>query len=75
VSELETAEHRQGFASMDEIERAVLEASGTISFFAKSPTPDVARHAEILARIDRLSNEVAEWRQAAGRGSSSMKSS
>jgi uncharacterized membrane protein YcaP (DUF421 family) len=68
VSELETAAHRQGFSSLDEIERAVLEAGGTISFFAKSPTPDVARHTEILARIDKLSNELAEWRQATGRG-------
>jgi uncharacterized membrane protein YcaP (DUF421 family) len=70
VAELETAAHRQGFASLDEIDRAVLEASGTISFFAKSPTPDVARHTELLARIDKLSNEIAEWRQAASRGKS-----
>ena len=70
VSELETAAHRQGFASLAEIDRAVLEASGTISFFAKSPTPDVARHTELLARLDKLSSELAEWRQAASRGAS-----
>jgi uncharacterized membrane protein YcaP (DUF421 family) len=70
MAELETAAHRQGFASLNEVERAVLEASGSISFFAKSPTPDVARHKELLARLDKVSRELAEWRQAMGRGSS-----
>ena len=70
MSELESAAHRQGFASLKEIDRAVLEASGTISFFAKSPTPDAARHSELIARLDRLSNELAEWRASKGGGPS-----
>src|SRR5229473_154933 len=37
LPELEAAAHRQGFASLEEIERAVLEPSGTISFVAKKP--------------------------------------
>jgi uncharacterized membrane protein YcaP (DUF421 family) len=64
VNELETAAHRQGFGSLNEIDRAVLESGGTISFYPKSPTPDESRHWELLARIDKLSNELAEWRQA-----------
>src|SRR5438270_7885653 len=32
-AELETAAHRQGFASLADIDRAVLETGGTISFF------------------------------------------
>ena len=70
VNELETAAHRQGFASLAEIDRAVLESGGTISFYSKSPTPDEARHRDLVARIDKLSNELAEWRQAVGRGTS-----
>ena len=38
---LETAAHRQGFASLKDIDRAVLEVGGTISFFAKEPTPEI----------------------------------
>ena len=33
LSELEIAAHKQGFASLDEVERAVLEPGGGISFF------------------------------------------
>jgi uncharacterized membrane protein YcaP (DUF421 family) len=64
VAELETAAHRQGFASLADIDRAVLEIGGAISFFAKTPTPEVARHTEILARLDRLTSDVASFRQA-----------
>src|SRR6476661_2749487 len=46
---LETAAHRQGFASLKDIDRAILEVGGSISFFPKDPTPEVARHTAILA--------------------------
>ncbi|HZP41407.1 MAG TPA: YetF domain-containing protein [Candidatus Binatia bacterium] len=66
VPELESAAHKQGIASLDEVERAVLEPSGTISFFARKPTPEVERHAELLARLDALHRDVAALR-AGGR--------
>jgi len=37
--ELEAAAHRQGFGSLKEVERAMLEPGGTISFVGKSPAP------------------------------------
>src|SRR3954462_11400282 len=61
---LETAAHRQGFASLNDIDRAVLEVGGTISFYPKEPTPEIARHTEILAGINRLTDDVAALRQA-----------
>jgi uncharacterized membrane protein YcaP (DUF421 family) len=64
--ELEAAAHRQGFASLDEIDRCTLEAGGNLSFVAKRPSPDAARHAEVLARLERLSDEVAALRTAHG---------
>jgi uncharacterized membrane protein YcaP (DUF421 family) len=64
VEELETAAHRQGFASLEEIERAVLETGGTIFFIAKKPLPEVARHEEILARLDQLAAEIGSLRGA-----------
>jgi uncharacterized membrane protein YcaP (DUF421 family) len=54
VPELEAAAHRQGFASLDELDRATLEPGGSICFFAKKPTPEGERHAELLARLDAI---------------------
>lgn len=60
--ELETAAHKQGFASLAEIDRAVLDSGGTISFVAKTPTTETARHDAIMARLDRLTAQVAALR-------------
>jgi len=59
TGELASAAHKQGFASLDEIDRAILEQGGTMCFFAKKPTPEAARHAEVLARLDRISAQLA----------------
>ncbi len=53
-SELETAAHKQGFGSLDEIDRAILEPGGGISFFARKPTPESSRHEEIMAALQRI---------------------
>ncbi|HEV8309033.1 MAG TPA: YetF domain-containing protein [Methylomirabilota bacterium] len=62
--ELEAAAHKQGFASLQEVERAVLEPAGTISFFPKKPPPEVARHQEILTRLDGIVRDLAALRAA-----------
>ena len=60
--ELEAAAHKQGFASLDEIERAILEPGGSICFFAKTPTPESARHDELMAKLNELSAQLAALR-------------
>ncbi len=65
--ELEAAAHKQGFGSLDEVERAILEPGGTLTFIAKKPDPEAARHREILDRLERISGEVAAVREAMGR--------
>ncbi len=60
--ELEAAAHKQGFASLDDIDRAVLDPSGSIAFFGKKPTPDTSRHEEIMKRLDALSAQLAALR-------------
>jgi uncharacterized membrane protein YcaP (DUF421 family) len=62
LPELESAAHKQGFASLDEIDRAIIEPGGTISFIGKKPTPELARHQELLARLDQLTGEIAALR-------------
>jgi uncharacterized membrane protein YcaP (DUF421 family) len=63
LEELTIAAHRQGFNSLDEVERAVLEPGGGINFIGSQPEPETKRHQELLARLDALTREVAELRQ------------
>ena len=62
VGELESAAHKQGFASLGDIEQAMLEPGGGICFVAKKPTPDTARHEELVARLDRISAQLTALR-------------
>ncbi len=64
LAELESAAHKQGFTSLDEVERAILEPGGTISFIRKEPPPEAARHEELLARLDQITRELAALRAA-----------
>ena len=61
-SELEEAAHKQGFASLELIDCAILEPGGSISFMAKQPQPEETRYQEILKRLDALSTDVARLR-------------
>jgi uncharacterized membrane protein YcaP (DUF421 family) len=60
LTELEAAAHKQGFASLDEVERAILEPGGGICFFAKRPTPETQRHAEIMSRLDAIQAQLTQ---------------
>ena len=68
LPELEAAAHRQGFASLDEIERAILEPGGALTFIGKKPDPEETRHQELLASINKLAEEIAALRVALPKG-------
>ncbi|HEX7975999.1 MAG TPA: YetF domain-containing protein [Anaerolineales bacterium] len=70
LPELETAAHKQGFSSLSEIERATIEPGGVISFTGRRPAPELERHQDILARIDRLTEEIDALRISLGNRSS-----
>lgn len=53
-AELEAAAHKQGFTSLDDVDRAIMDPGGSVAFFAKKPTPESERHAEVIARLDRI---------------------
>ena len=59
-TELETAAHRQGFASLDEVEQAVIEPGGTLYFVAKEPPVGEIKQAELRHRLDRISQQLAD---------------
>ena len=61
-AELDAAAHKQGFASLEEIDCAILEPGGAISFFARKPSAESRRHDELLVRLDRLSAQMAALR-------------
>ena len=61
-SELEIAAHKQGFASLADVERAVLEAGGVISFVGKKPAPEEARYTYLAGKLDHISRQLEELR-------------
>ena len=61
-AELEAAAHRQWFATLEEVERAVIEPGGTLSFLGKKPAPEETRHRELLTRMDQMMRELAQLR-------------
>jgi uncharacterized membrane protein YcaP (DUF421 family) len=63
-AEMEIAAHRQGFGSLREVSRAVLEPSGVISFIGKDPTPEEAMREELVAKLDNISLQLAEVKAA-----------
>jgi uncharacterized membrane protein YcaP (DUF421 family) len=58
VSELEVAARRQGLGSLQDVDRAVLEANGAVTFVAKKPRAAEAKHQDLIRRLDELSTEV-----------------
>lgn len=65
-SELEVVAHRQGFASLGEIEQCVLEPGGTFYMRAKTPALADRQHNELLARLDNLSLQITELQRQKG---------
>ena len=64
--ELTSAAHKQGFTSIEEVERATLEPGGTICFFGKEPSVEMQRHREILNQLETLSAQVSALRRQDG---------
>jgi uncharacterized membrane protein YcaP (DUF421 family) len=56
--ELAAAAHKQGFDSLADIERAVLEPGGAIWFFRHVPTTDQARQRELVERLERIERKL-----------------
>jgi uncharacterized membrane protein YcaP (DUF421 family) len=65
ISALEAAAHKEGFASLDDVDRAILEPGGGICFIGKRPTPETARHDELVIRLDQIQAQLAQLTQAA----------
>lgn len=64
LAELEAAAHRQGFDSLADVERCVLQPGGTLAFIAKKPDADMLRQKELLDRLDTIQRLLTEHRSA-----------
>jgi len=58
TSQLEAAARKQGFDSLAEVEKCVLEPGGTLAFVGKKPDTDALRHRELVSRLEQLLDEI-----------------
>ena len=57
-AELMTALHRQGFDSLHEVDRCVLEPGGTFHIQRKTPAEKDVRHEELMDRLKELNGKL-----------------
>lgn len=62
LDELKTAAHKQGFTSLNDIEQAILEPDGSLSFTSKQPKSVEARHHELMNKLNQINAEVLALR-------------
>jgi uncharacterized membrane protein YcaP (DUF421 family) len=62
-SELITVVRRQGFKSLKEIDRCLLDPSGTFIIEGKTPPIAETRHTELLAQLERINKQLGDLRQ------------
>ena len=62
MHELEAAAHKQGFESLKEVEKCILEPGGTLAMFGRKPTPDDVRQDAVMQRLDRIEALLAAQR-------------
>jgi uncharacterized membrane protein YcaP (DUF421 family) len=54
IPELESVAHRQGFESLQEVQRCILEPGGTLAMFGKKPSTGEMRQEELVERLDEI---------------------
>jgi len=59
MAQLEAAARKQGFDSLTEIQKCILEPGGTLCFIGKKPGTEDLRHHEILEGLASLRRELA----------------
>ena len=62
LPQLEAAARKQGFDSLSEVEKCILEPGGTLSFIGKKPASEDIRHQELVSRLEKLTEEIIRLR-------------
>jgi uncharacterized membrane protein YcaP (DUF421 family) len=58
VAELEAAARRQGIKSIEDIEECRLETGGALTFVERTPTPEDAKHNEVIDRLEAIERRL-----------------
>ena len=61
-TQLEAAARKQGFESLEDVQKCILEPGGTLTFVGKKPASDDLRHQEVVERLKNLMEEVVRLR-------------
>jgi uncharacterized membrane protein YcaP (DUF421 family) len=67
-AELQAAAHRQGFRDLSEVERAIIEAGGSIAFIGKDPSPMRTHYDDLVRRLEQISQQLQALQPRAERG-------
>jgi uncharacterized membrane protein YcaP (DUF421 family) len=59
TTQLEAAARKQGFDSLTEVDKCILEPGGTLSFVGRKPGMDDVRHQELIGHLEKLREEIA----------------
>jgi uncharacterized membrane protein YcaP (DUF421 family) len=62
TAQLEAAARKQGFDSLADVDKCILEPSGTLSFVAKKPATEDVRHRELVSHLEKLMEEITRLR-------------
>jgi uncharacterized membrane protein YcaP (DUF421 family) len=54
LAELEAAAHRQGFETLDAVDRAVLQPGGNLAFYGRRPSGTSMRQHELVAHLEEI---------------------
>jgi uncharacterized membrane protein YcaP (DUF421 family) len=61
-TQLEAAARKQGFESLNDVQKCILEPGGNLTFIGKKPATDDIRHQEVVERLKNLTAEVVRLR-------------
>jgi uncharacterized membrane protein YcaP (DUF421 family) len=59
IPQLQAAAHKQGFDTLEEVDKCVLEPGGTLTFIGIKPGAEDQRHQELLTHLHKLRDEIA----------------
>jgi len=59
IPQLEAAARKQGFDSLADVDKCILEPGGTLTFAGVKPATEDVRHRELVSRLEKLLEEVA----------------
>ena len=58
VAELEAAAHRQGYETLEAVDKAILQPGGNLVFYGRKPTSTSIRQHELVAHLEEIKQMI-----------------